>query len=146
MALETRCPACGAPLVFSGNQDAVRCTFCGTDLKIVEENGQAQFRVLSQPEPQKEILDQPVESARIMPGELLDDPGIPPVVAGVADESFPAQPVSTGAAAYPVHQEPAVSKGVSRWVWVGIALLVGLVVLCACVVMAAILFLFPAGL
>ncbi len=63
MTIETSCPACGAPLEFSGQQDDVSCTFCGAALHISQEDGQAHFRVISQPGPQKEVLSQPVESA-----------------------------------------------------------------------------------
>jgi hypothetical protein len=132
MTQETRCPACGAPLVYSGGQAVLRCTFCGTDLKISEEDGQAQFRVVAQPEPQKDILNQPLEGIGGRPGGAQVYPQPSPAATPYTEMPLPAQPVSSGAAIYPVSEPTGTKRSVSRWVWVGIALLVGLVLLCAC--------------
>lgn len=63
MAHKTDCPACGAPVTYSGDKAVVNCTFCGAELKIIEEDGQTRFQVLSQPSPQHEVLSKPVEPA-----------------------------------------------------------------------------------
>ncbi len=105
MARETICPACGAPLMIPDNQDSMRCTFCGTELHISEEDGQAHFQVLSQPQPQKEALSRPAEElgnlmggAQVYPGDMGSvEP--PPIPEGRLPETMPApQGVSRGAA------------------------------------------------
>jgi hypothetical protein len=136
MTQETICPACGAPLVYSGNQAMVRCTFCGADLNISQEDGQARFQVLAQPGPQKETLDKPVEGAGTLPGGARVYPSVPTTVAANPEIPLPPQPVSSEAAVYPVNEERRGIGSVNRWVWVGIVILVGLTVLCACAILA----------
>jgi hypothetical protein len=135
MTQETKCPACGAPLVYSGNQEVIHCTFCGTDLRVAEEDGQPHFQVLAQPEPQKEILDQPVEGAGSQPGGAQIYPASPPATP-FQETPMPFQPVLGGAAVYPINDQPAARKSVNRWIWVAIAMLVGLAIVCACGVLA----------
>jgi hypothetical protein len=136
MTEETRCPACGAPLVFSGTSNVVRCGFCGTDLKMTEKDGHTHFRVLSQPEPQKEVLDQPVEMIDDFSGGVQAYPAVDPGSSAVG-EPFPSQPMSSGAVVYPVEggAQGLPRRTISRWVWVAIAMLVGLGLFCICAIM-----------
>ncbi len=135
MTQETHCPACGAPLVYSGNQDVVRCTFCGTDLKVTREDDQVRFQVLAQPELQKAALDQPVEGAGTGPGGAQVYPEAPAANAYV-EEPLPPQPASGGAAIYQVPVGPVGKRGVNRWVWLAIAILLGLGLVCVCAILA----------
>jgi hypothetical protein len=71
MAQQTICPACGAPIVYSGEADEIRCPFCDAELQVVQEDGREVFRILSQPDPQKEVLSRPVEPAN----DVTNQPG-----------------------------------------------------------------------
>jgi hypothetical protein len=61
MTEQTRCPACGAPLSAAEQQDVVICDFCNTAIRVIREDDEERFEVLSQPEPQKDVLSQPVD-------------------------------------------------------------------------------------
>ena len=90
MAQQTICPACGAPLEYTGEQDQVRCNFCSTLLQVTEVEGQQHFAVLEQPAPQKEVLSNPVDAAA--PAAEADPADAP----ALGFEDF-----SPGAAVYP---------------------------------------------
>jgi hypothetical protein len=143
MARETNCPACGAPLEYSGNQDVVICGFCGAKLEVQEEADQARFQILEKPAPQSEILAQPVSPKVVRDAEDVKfDFGNP-----VAFE--PDQPESSGAQVYagsvptpPVYSQvsgpslPARPTNWGRWIAIGAVVLVGLCALCACAAVA----------
>lgn len=59
MTQQTICPACGAPVEYSEQQDMIRCGFCGAEFRINSEPDQPPYQILSQPGPQKEVLSQP---------------------------------------------------------------------------------------
>lgn len=84
MAHKTDCPACGAPVTYSGDKAVVNCDFCGAELKVIEEDGQTRFQVLSQPSPQHEVLSKPVEPAGGQGRSIIYDAGegIPPPEGG----------------------------------------------------------------
>lgn len=56
----TPCPACGAPLEYTGDGETIRCHFCGTEFQVTEEDARPRFEVRNQPEPQKEVLQKGV--------------------------------------------------------------------------------------
>lgn len=147
MTQETICPACGAPLVITSQEQDVHCTFCGADLHIDGEGGQAAFRVVNQPEPQKETLSKPVEGhgdvttgARVYAksgmgaGSATEGEGPVRTAMGYnsTDPSFQPEVVSSGAAVYPASPERKGLSGANRWFVIGGAALLGLFLLCAC--------------
>jgi hypothetical protein len=67
MTQQTTCPACGAPVEYSEQQDMIRCGFCGAEFRINNEPDQPPYQILSQPDPQKEVLSQPA-------AHLTDEP------------------------------------------------------------------------
>lgn len=80
------CPACGAPLEFSETDTTVQCGFCSAEFKIDREDDQINFHVISQPEPQRQVLDQAAENleqetaedlAATMPGTVRRAEGEP---------------------------------------------------------------------
>lgn len=146
----TTCPACGAPLSYTEDQETLRCGYCDADLKIVREDGEETFQVIAQPEPQKEVLSHPV-----IPPE--------PVVSAEAPEAFtpsfftepqrsepfaPQQPVpappdftaaaDTGAQIYPPVQPVATRGGTPTWVWIVLGVVGVLCLVCACLAVAAV--------
>ncbi len=147
MTIETSCPACGAPLVFSGQQDEVSCTFCGAALHISQEDGQAHFRVISQPGPQKEVLSQPVETAvPIEPDGTAEvyqaleeaDEQAHEAQARTAPEPANWSLLDSTPAANPgqaaVYSTPTArsSSGASRWIIIAFSIIMGLILTCAC--------------
>lgn len=147
MTQETTCPACGAPLIITSPQDALRCAFCGADLVIQDEAGEAKFRVVGQPEPQKETLSKPVEPDL---GEMdaqstaeAERFQIPPVESVPQPPSFQPELSSSGAGVYSAGQERSTASGSKRWLWIGGAVVLGLLLLCICLVVV-IASLFPA--
>src|SRR5512133_1568580 len=144
MAQQTICPACGAPIEYNGQEDQIRCPFCDTELKVVEEGDTTRFQVLSQPEPQKEVLSQPVEApgrpdmettfANFSMGESV------PTTAssGAFGTEVPLPPASAGSFYTPSVgasvSTPATTgrSGVGRWVAIGAIALLALCALCAC--------------
>jgi hypothetical protein len=162
MTVQTTCPACGAPLLYAGEQDVVVCGFCNTEIKVVSEGDDVRFRVLSQPEPQKDVLSQVYNP--IIEGEL---PSEPPAVAvnaepfGLQDSGaetfgmgpssqepfFTPPPVSSqpyqqpvvdaGAQVFPANPPARSMGGLPRWAVIAIAVLAGLCLLCVCAGAAA---------
>lgn len=142
MAQQTICPACGAPIEYNGQGDQIRCPFCDTELKVVEEGDTTRFQVLSQPGPQKEVLSQPVDA----PGRpdmettfanFSMDENAP--TAGSSGTEVPLPPASEGAFYTPPVgasvSTPGTStgrSGVGRWVAIGAIALLALCGLCAC--------------
>jgi len=142
MARETNCPACGAPLEYSGDQDEVVCGFCGAKVKVEEESEQAaRFQVLDKPAPQSELLSQPVEpKIEPQPDEIKFSFGEPVSYDPSQPDSVGAQ-VYAGSAAQPVAQvssvgQPAKPTNWGRWVAIGAGVLILLCGLCACVIAA----------
>lgn len=139
MAEQTFCPACGAPLEYTGPKDIVNCGFCNTELRVIRENGEVHFRVLSQPEPQKEVLsnlveplvETPVPGAEIfdLPGEHKAAFGGPTIVSN--GSSFTPPPgMSEGAQVYqPVSQS---SNKTRNWILIAVGIILGVCLLCAC--------------
>jgi hypothetical protein len=126
--------------VVTGSKEMVRCTFCGADLSIEDESGQAAFRVINQPEPQKETLSKPVEgrgepsaAARVYaePG-MAETPARPPMQFDAPTPSFEPDLVSSGANVYPAGTERKGFSGTNRWILIGGAAFLGLLLLCAC--------------
>jgi hypothetical protein len=99
-----------------------------------DESGQAAFRVVSQPEPQKETLSKPVEghgepqgAARAYAESMVVEEAVrssPP--------SFEPELVSTGAAVYQANTERKGLSGTNRWILIGGLVFLGLLLLCAC--------------
>lgn len=162
MAQQTICPACGAPLEYSGPEDVVSCGFCNTELRVVREDDQMYFQVLSQPGPQKEVLSTPVDLPVAQPP--LEGPvvGEPPtaepieqgaVIFGLPEEQatvrsapeFSATPPaytpppepSIGAQVYQPSAQtsvPAQSSGSSRnWILIALGIVGGVCLLCLCI-------------
>lgn len=142
MARETNCPACGAPLVYSGDQDEVVCGFCGAKVKVEEEAEQAaHFQVLDKPAPQSELLSQLVEP-KIEPqsDEIQFKFGEPVTFDPLQPESSGAQ-IFAESPAPPFAQvssaaQPAKPANWGRWVAIGAGVLVLLCSVCACVAVA----------
>jgi hypothetical protein len=149
MAEETRCPACGAQLDYTGTEDVVRCNFCGTLLSVIDQDGERRFSVLSQPEPQSEVLAE--RASEEIEAELAEIPEVVSVEPGFASSSteadvdpffpesgVPVPPVyaantpDTTPPAY-VSASPSQSKR-SWWLIGGISLLIVLLLMCACMV------------
>ena len=158
MAHETNCPACGAPLEYSGNQDVVTCGFCGAKLEVQEdENGQTSFLVLEKPAPQQDVLSNPIGSVDITTGEPVEfaniaagEPVAPGYISSVPDDATveAASPTNIGASIYPggttasetpahyqVANEAQTARpaGPGRWIAIGAAVFVAICIMCACV-------------
>lgn len=169
MTQQTICPACGAPLEYAGEESVIRCGFCETDLSVSKENDQIRFQVLAQPEPQKEVLSQPVipvepeqaldaASPDVTPPDVTPEGDVPIFVFGEpvrepVQESFASQPTPPGnsvdftgasASARPVTpvevSAPRASSSSNKWIWIVLAVVGGLCLLCACLAIAAVLF------
>jgi len=159
MSVQTTCPACGAPLEYAGEQDVVVCGFCNTEIQVVQDGEGPRFQVLSQPEPQKEVLSRPVNP--IIEGDMSGDALSGEVPADFTTETFglgtssqepftPPPPVSSppfegtitsGGAQVFTPGEPARSSfgGLPKWAVIVIAVVAGLCLLCACAVGASIM-------
>jgi LSD1 subclass zinc finger protein len=144
MQKEIDCPACGAPLLISGDSTEVQCAFCGALLHISEEDGLAHFQVLGQPGPQKEALSKSKDElenlmggAQIFPAEsqsfsVDQQPAAmpaPPPAPFVPGNPYQMGPGSS--AVYPA-ATPGKSSGSNRWIWIALAALIGLVLFCSC--------------
>lgn len=149
------CPACGAPLKYSGELETMRCGYCDADLKVVRVDDEVSFQVLSQPEPQKEVLKNPV----IPQGSLTVDEGTAAVYQAPVSETpsfftepqrsepftpgspIPAPPTysaagETGAQVYP--PAAAARSGAPTWLWVVLGVIGVSCLLCACLAVAAV--------
>lgn len=150
MTQQTTCPACGAPLEITGQKGAVRCTFCGVGLSIQNEGGKVGLRVLGQPELQKDMVINPVEEHRDEIGgqQFLSTSQVEdalPMTAGAQSDIPAAEPRPSGptfqpqmsSSGFPAYSTVEARKGTSgskRWLVIGGAVLLGLVVMCVCVV------------
>lgn len=170
MTQQTICPACGAPLEYAGEESVIRCGFCETDLSVIKENDAIRFQVLAQPEPQKEVLSQPVipvepeqaadaASPDVTPPDATPAGEVPIFVFGEpvrepVQKSFASQSTPqgnsvdfTGASASarpatPVEViAPPASSSSKKWIWIVLAVVAGLCLLCALVGIAAVLIL-----
>jgi len=155
MATKSTCPACGAEFEHPDDQATVYCDFCGTELRLFEEDGVNQLRVVSQPEPQKDILTEqahrqlseepdaqpegkPVAPGYASSGSAMADPGAwsdPAVLpeTPVTADTIPEVPLfQTGS--QPVSVAGTGKTG--RWIAIGVAVFIVLCILLACIVAA----------
>lgn len=145
----TTCPACGAPLKYTEDQETLRCGYCDADLRIVRQDGDETFEVISQPEPQKEVLSQPVvplqpptaETTEAGTPSFFTEPARPEPF--TPEQPVPAPPDFTGAGAsgaqvYPPAQPPAARSGAPTWLWVVLGVVGVLCLLCACLAVVAV--------
>lgn len=170
MTQQTICPSCGAPIFDEGNQDVIRCGFCGSELSVHREDDSVRFEILSTPEPQSEVLSEPVtpvdpgysgESGAIdvpftsstAPYETGTGSGTgasfspPPVSDNPFFDTTPPPPMASspgwdapGAQVYPPAQPAAPRQGSSlKWLWIVLAVVLGLCLLCACLAIGGIL-------
>lgn len=155
MTVQTNCPACGAPIEYSENQEVVVCSFCNTEIKVLEDGDSNRFQVLSQPEPQREVLSKPVEPASggDFAGAFLSGE-VPAETGGTNSEPFdlgtPGQdvfsppiqePVAFGNAQVYAPAAPARTSlgGLPKWAVIVIAVVAGLCLLCVCAAGASLL-------
>lgn len=155
------CPACGAPLKYSDEQDTMRCGYCDADLKIVRTDEDVTFEVIAQPEPQKEVLNKPVipqeppmvdtANASVYGTTEAGAPGssAPSFFAEpqrsepfTPDRPIPAPPAFSeagvsGAQVYPPAAQAR--SGAPTWLWVVLGVVGGLCLLCACLAVAGVL-------
>lgn len=137
MSQQTYCPACGAPLEFSGNEDTVHCSFCGAGLHIIQQDDQTSIQVVSQPLPQKEVLSNPVVASTEPTGSADESAGEEPVVGwgDVPQSTFPSSgdTVTPAPPAYTTGTPVApVRSNTQRWVLITLAAVAGVCVTCAC--------------
>lgn len=146
MTQQTVCPACGAPLEYEGENENITCGFCSADIAVIKEDDEIRFKVVGQPEPQKEVLSHVVGPVPPAPEQA----GIPVEERTASDfptffSSSPSGPAASpsgfenppGAQVY----QPARPAGSSstKWIWIVVGVLLGLCVLCACLAGAAVL-------
>lgn len=149
------CPACGAPLEVSDQLEALRCGYCDADLKIIRVDDKVTFEVLSQPEPQKEVLDRPVipvePSVFDQPAAVYD---LPPVEQPAfftepqrsepftPEPSIPVPPPFTGPTpGAQVYQPAAPAKtGAPTWLWIVLGIVGVVCLFCACLAVLAVFF------
>ncbi len=150
MTQKTTCPACGAPLEITGQKGAVRCTFCGVGLSLQDDDGEVGLRVLGQPELQKDMVINPVEEHRNeMGGEQFASTSqvedelpmaaaarssIPAAEPGPSGPTFQPEMSSSGLPAYTTVDARRGMSGSKRWLLIGGAVLLGLILMCVCVV------------
>jgi hypothetical protein len=161
MAQRTTCPACGAPLDYSGDHDVVHCSFCETDIEVYEEAGDTRFRVLGHSDPDDREEADRVDRWNPDQGPQPQDPG-DPVAPGYAttgasmadpdalspEAVLPEVPITVDSipeaqAHYTLRRdEPSVPGGGggsrSRWIGIGIAVFIVVCIMCACLISIAI--------
>jgi hypothetical protein len=140
------CPACGAEIAYAGAQERIRCEFCGTELRVMAEEGETRLRVVSQPEPQTGLM---AERANQQLSEELERGTAAPVstpptpeMTGPGGLAYPAAAEAPALAAplpappYQAGRSPAGAGGsgnTTRWIAIGAAVFVGACLLVACV-------------
>jgi hypothetical protein len=148
----TTCPACGAPIKYTEDEETLRCGYCDADLRVVRKDGEELFEIISQPEPQKEVLSHPVipqasatseTTGASAPSFFTEPPQSEPFR---PEQPIPAPPDftgagQTGAQVYPPAQATTPRGGVPSWLWIVLGVIGGLCLLCACLaVVMAVLF------
>lgn len=144
MAEPTQCPACGAPLETSGDTGDVRCQFCGALVHVNRDGDQVSFSVTSQGSgPSQPVAEQNfgMESPT-MPeppdagGALVygSEPAPTPPAEGYAAPAGPIPP-----APYAVDSVPPPRPANRNWIWIVVAIVAGLCLLCACSAVVAML-------
>jgi hypothetical protein len=157
MAHSTSCPACGAPIEYSGEHDVVHCTFCETDIEVFEENNETRFRVLAHTEPQELHTDEQVDRWNPDQGPQPQDPDEPIAPGYATTGSSMADPnawspqavipgipetadsIPDAQAHYTLRRDeppvPATSQGNrNRWIGIGLAVFIVGCIMCACIV------------
>lgn len=149
MPQQTDCPACGAPLVYTGQQDVVRCEFCGAEISVTGETGHEDFHIIAQPDPQKEVLSKPLEGVEYAAvyedqtePEAFVEPALGfedmPVNQSIPEERFSGETIYPGSGSEtPAFTQPVVppastGTGTNRWLMIGLAVILGLCAVCAC--------------
>lgn len=122
------CPACGAAIEISGDQEQIRCDYCGIELRIDEGQGEVKLRLSPQPETQQDGLaewtDRPISED--MNRAPFGAPETPVVVDELRDKR------ADQASYLPVSESGSGTAG-RWWIAVVVALVVLMCVLCACI-------------
>lgn len=152
MTLHTNCPACGAPLEYTEDQQEIVCSFCSTKIKVLGDGDGEQAQAAARQDTQREeyaVPVTPLEDADLS-GEALSGGGVgetkaelfglEPQPEGPAASSFQ-EPVSTfGEKVFtPAASHRQAAGGLPKWAVIVIAAVAGLCLLCTCSVGATIL-------
>jgi len=136
MALISNCPACGAPVEYSGNQDEVTCGFCGNKFKISEDAGASSVTKVGMSGLESGETKSPApddDSIKFTFGEPVDEVSEP--VSSRAQVSPAAAPPPRAQVSSPA---PDNSGQWKRWAIIGVVAVVVICLMCVCAAVAVV--------